>query len=186
MDTTPEKPPQTKDMFPGAMPDTIGRNDLAKLLGITPMRITQLKGEGLPVAPGHGRFPLAGAVQWWVNYWKTKNSMTTKGVELDSHRRRLLKAQAKKAEIDNDIRLKELIPAEKVRSTFNQVSVIIASQLDSLAPRLANELTNQTESSYVKKVINDETRQIRNAVANQFDDFSNTHDRGNDSQAAAD
>lgn len=173
-------------MFPGSMPDTIGRNDLAKLFGITPMRITQLKGEGLPVAQGHGRFPLAGAVQWWVNYWKTKNSMTTKGVELDTHRRRLLKAQAKKAEIDNDIRLKELIPAEKVRSTVNQISVIIASQLDALAPRLANELTNQDDSAYIKKVINDETRQIRNAVANQFDDFANDQNRGDDYTTAAD
>lgn len=175
---------QNADMFPGVLPTEIGRNDLAKLFDVTPQRITQLKGEGLPVGEGRGRFPLAGAVQWWVNYWKTKNSPTSNS--LDTHRRRLLKAQAKKAEIDNEIRLKELIPAELIASTLNQVGVIVASQLDAIAPRLANELTNQDDPAYVTKVINDETRQIRNAVADLFDDLANTKNDSIDSTPAAD
>lgn len=176
---------QNNDMFPGAMPTEVGRNELAHILGVTPNRVTQLKADGIPFNDGRGRYPLAEAVQWVIQYWKTKSHQA--GSEnLSAHRKRLLEAQAKKAEIDNDLRLKELIPAEIIGSTINQVAVIVASQLDALAPRLSNELTNQSDSAYIKKVINDETRQIRNAVANLFDDLADFENGGENSETAAD
>ena len=174
--------PKTADMFPGALPAEVGQTDLANLLGITTQRIHQLKAEGLPVA-GRGRYPLADSVQWIINYWKTKGG---KNNSLDGHRKRLLTAQAKKAEIDNELNLKQLIPAELIASTLNQVGVIIASQLDGLAPRLANELTNQDDPAYIKKVINDETRQIRISIANLFDDLATTKNDGGNSTPATD
>lgn len=173
----------TGDLFPGALPKEIGAADLANLLGVTTQRIHQLKAEGLPTA-AHGRYLLADSVQWIIKYWKTKNTGT--GKAMDQHRKRLLSAQAKKAEIDNEIRLKELIPAELIASTLNQVGVIIASQLEGLAPRLSNQLTDQHEPAFIKKVINDETRQIRISIANLFDDIADTKNNSEHNTTAAD
>ena len=183
MGSTPAPPPKNDDLFPGALPKEIGASDLANLLGVTTQRIHQLRAEGLPAA-GHGRYLLNESVQWIIKYWKTKNQGTSK--QLDTHRKRLLNAQAKKAEIDNELRLKELIPAELIASTLNQVGVIIASQLAGLAPRLSNELTNQDDPAYIKKVIDDETRQIRISVANLFDELAVTKNHSGNSKTAPD
>jgi phage terminase Nu1 subunit (DNA packaging protein) len=131
-----------------------------------------------------GVYPLDGAVQWVVGYWKTKR--VNDAENMDQHRKRLLSAQALKAEIDNQVKLKELIPADMIASTLNKVGTAIASQLDGLAPRLASELTNQTETAYVKKIINDETRQLRITIANMLDDLAAVESNSKDNTTATD
>ena len=167
----------------GALPKEIGANDLANLFGLTRQRINQLTAEGLPKA-GRGRYLLKESVTWWVDYWKNKNSRADQS--LDNHKRRLLIAQAKRAEIDNEQKLKELIPVDIVSNVLNQVGVIVASQLDAIAPRLSNELTNQDDPAYVKETIESETRQIRISIANLFDDIGINQNSGDDSKTTAD
>lgn len=169
-------------LFDGGLPTTVNNDQLAWILGVTRQRITQLVGDGLPKID-RGIYPLDGAVQWVVAYWKQKNK--NNAANMDAHRKRLLTAQAEKAEIDNQLRKRELIPVEVIASTLNQVGTTIASQLDALAPRLASELTNQSETAYVKKTISDETRQIRIAIADLLDDLAvNTGNGENNTPAA--
>lgn len=171
------------ELFSGGLPTAVNNEQLAWILGVTRQRVTQLKKDGLPMI-ARGTYPLDGAVQWVVKYWKQKN--LNAGQAMDSHRKRLLTAQALKAEIDNDVRLKQLIPSDIIASTLNQVGTILASQLDGLAPRLASELTNQTETAYVKKLISDETRQLRISIADLLDDLAVAESHSEDSPPAAD
>ena len=164
---------QQNDMFAGSLPQEIGQSDLATLTGFTVRRIRQLQAEGL-TAVGKGRYNLADSIQWFIN-------RHTKGSGQTQQRERLLTAQAKAAEIKNDEKLKMLIPADQVSNVLNQIGVIIANQLDAMAPRLANELTNQDDPSYVKTTIENETRQIRIAIAGLFDDLASGSGRGVDS-----
>ena len=117
---------------------------------------------------------MADSIQWFIN-------RHTKGSGQTQQRERLLTAQAKAAEIKNDEKLKMLIPADQVSNVLNQMGVIIANQLDAMAPRLANELTNQDDPDYVKTTIENETRQIRIAIAGLFDDLASGGGSGVDS-----
>ena len=169
---------EQNDMFAGALPKEIGQTDLATLTGFTVRRLQQLKSEGLPVV-GKGRYNLAAAFQWFIN-------RHSKGAEKQGQRERLLTAQATAAEIKNDEKLKQLIPVDIVSSTLNQVGVIIATQLEAMPPRLANELTNQSDPDYVKKIIDEETRTIRETIARLFDDVASGCGGGVDNPPAAD
>ncbi len=164
----------------GKMPETINREELARLLDIKFNRISQLCREGLPKL-GHGTYPLVACVQWRITYWRNK-----KNPEIDTHRKRLLTAQAKKAEIDNDIRTRDLIPVELIASTLNQVATTVASQLDAIAPRMANELTNQNDPAFIKQALQNETNQIRTAIAELIHDLADIEDVRADSETAAD
>ena len=164
---------EQNDMFAGALPKEIGRTELAKISKISVRHLIRLDLEGLePI--GRGRYNLIDAVSWLCN---RKQTITP----INDQRKALLVEQTKTAKIKNDERLKELIPADQVSNVLNQMGVIIANQLDAMAPRLANELTNQDDPDYVKTTIENETRQIRIAIAGLFDDLASGSGSGVDS-----
>ena len=171
------------DMLPDSLPKEIATVDLAMLFGLTTQRITQLSAEGLPKI-ARGRFPLVDAVKWYINYWKTKK--LGGGSEIDSLKGDLLKQQIRKAQTANDAESRLLIPAHEIQSTLNAIAVIISSRLDSIAPRLANELTNQDDPALVKSILENETRQIRIAISNEFNNLQSDSDSGADNKTAAD
>jgi len=171
------------EMLPDSLPKEIATVDLAMIFGLTTQRITQLTAEGLPKI-ARGRFPLVEAVQWYINYWKTKK--IGGGSEIDTLKSDLLRQQIKKAQTANDVEARELIPAHEIETTLNSIAVIIASRLDSIAPRLANELTNQDDPAQVKAILENETRQIRITISNEFENLQGNSDSRADSKAAAD
>lgn len=170
------------ELFDGGLPKTVNADQLAWILGYTRQRVSQLTKDGLPKI-SRGIYPLDGAVQFVIAYWKQKN--INNAANMDGHRKRLLTAQAEKAEIDNQIRKRELIAADEIATTLNKLATMIASQLDALGPRLAVELTNQSDTAYVKKLIDDETRQLRTSIANLVDDLATAQGHGQHHQAAA-
>ena len=164
------------DMFAGAFPKEIGQNDLAEITGYTVRRLQQLKAEGIPLC-GKGRYKVNEVFKWFID-------RHGKGKAQNSNRERLLIAQADAAEIKNQQSMKELLPVDVIGNALNQMGVIIASQLEAMPPRLANELTNQSDPDYVKQIIEDETRQMRVAIAGLFNNIEFDQDNSINNTAA--
>jgi len=68
---------------------------VAHVLGITEQRLGQLVKEGMP-KNGRGKYPLAGCVQWFLEYWKKRANA---GDLIDQARARKLRTEARLFEI---------------------------------------------------------------------------------------
>lgn len=79
----------------GAAPLIVTASVMARVVGLTERRLDQLAHEGMPKAGRQG-YPLAGAVQWIINYWRTRATQSP----LNIARQRKVEADATVAEIE--------------------------------------------------------------------------------------
>ncbi len=156
------------DLFGGELPELINKIDLARFLNLSELRITQLVQSGMKQEV-NGSFIFKDAVNWYIETWRTKKKVSAN--ELEKHKIDLTKEQFRKVKIENDLKMGDLINLYEISKVIQGVSVIIANQLDALAPRLSNELTNQKKSSVIKEIIKNETRAIRESIAIEFENF---------------
>ena len=80
---------------PPGTPLTVKSTVLAAIVGLTTQRLGQYAAEGMPKTDRDG-YPLAGAVQWIIEYWRKRATLTPLG----DARRRKTEADASSAEIE--------------------------------------------------------------------------------------
>ena len=88
--------------------------------------------------------------------------------ELGSERRRLVSAQARRAEMEVAKAEGEMLLADDVQIVLNEAMTIIANGMESLGGRLASELANDNDPASIRQKILRETRQIRSDAADKL------------------
>ena len=146
-------------------PKLVSGKDLADVLGITPARIVQLHGNGMP-KHARGQYNLADCVQWNVARWQT---MGGQDKSLDEQRKALLFEQTRKTHLENEETESKLFDGDEVEGAISAMMVLFVGQMEGLAPRVCNRLAGLSDASQIKTELHDECREILLTLSEAFD-----------------
>lgn len=158
----------------------LSKKALAELIGKSERWITELIDEGLPVAAGGGKgvalqIDSEAAINWLIKRAVLRevgdeDEDDGEGKGSASAEDRLLKrARRQKLQIEIDVAYSRLVPAETAAFFLTTIAAVFATQLDSVASRLASELAVINEPSMVRARIFEEMRRIRAATSEQLE-----------------
>lgn len=161
------------------MGKTLSKKDLADLLGKSERWITKLIEDGLPVAGGGGRgvavqIDSQAAIEWLI-LREVRREMgdegeDEEGVSSASTEDRLLKrARREKLQLEIDQVRGRLVPIDAFVVLNTSIAAVYATQLDSLASRLAADLAIIDDPALIRARIFEETRRIRKATAERLE-----------------
>jgi phage terminase Nu1 subunit (DNA packaging protein) len=133
----------------GAYPATA--EAIAELLNLTPRWVRQLAKEGVIPKPERGKYDVIGAVQGYVKYLQARAE--GRGVEaqdVHAERARLVRAKARRAELEVATLERSLLPFDEVVEAWQQLVAAFRARClampSKLAPRLAMSETRQIQA----------------------------------------
>lgn len=126
------------------LPEEVGVESLAAVLGITAHRVRQLVEEGAVKKTGHGRYRLGESVRGYLAFKLRAQAdeleRSTAGEDFEIHRARLYKARADAAEIDLALRMGEVIHGDIAEELFTDCIRKMRSKVLAMPTRLAPQL----------------------------------------------
>jgi len=134
---------------------------LARIFGVSVRRVYNFHEQGMP-REEKGRYKLGDVVQWYASHLLARGG---KDKSLDDQRKELLFEQTLKTRIENEISRQDLVPMAEVQTCFNTAQTMLASQLDSFARRMANELAGIHEADQIESRVFEECREVRRVYA---------------------
>ena len=148
-------------------PDAVSGADLARILGLTPARVSQLKSDGVLTAVSGGKFDLPKAIQSYIAFLETG----ALSPELTEHRARLLKQQERRLRIANDRAEKLVINTADVKQLIGLLISIAKTQIQALPGRCAAIVASGNSAvAYAK--LREETNSTLNAMADEVAKFA--------------
>ena len=115
-----------------------GQQSICDIFGVAPKTITEWQSDGMPVHVQGGRgtpsqYDTVACIEWRVN----RLACGTDGYDLTTERARLAHHQANIAALDEEVKRKTLIPAEQVRSKWQDMLGSFRAHLLSMPTRVA-------------------------------------------------
>jgi len=138
-------------------------NTIAKVLNVSPRRIQQLVGEGLPKA-GKGKYPLVPCVHWYLKYWEDRALGRVDGwghnakESLSATKQRLLSAQADIAQMDLAEKNGKLHDVDVCRQTAFGEGRQIRDTMLSIPDRVSSILAAESDEARVNATLRQEIR----------------------------
>lgn len=142
-------------------------NTIAKVLNVSPRRIQQLVGEGLPKA-GKGKYPLVPCVHWYLKYWEDRALGRIDGwghnakESLSATKQRLLSAQADIVQMELAEKSKRLHDVDLCRQTAFGEGRQIRDAMLSIPDRISSILAAENEEARVNATLRQEIRAALN------------------------
>jgi phage terminase Nu1 subunit (DNA packaging protein) len=146
-----------------AIDDVVGRDDIAELMGVDTRTVNVWAQQGMPKI-ARGKYRIRDCVQWYV----ARISAERGGGDLHDEKKKLVVQQRQRVELENARARGELLPIADLEELLNRVGVIIATQLDGLAPRTAAKLATLDDPVVIQGYMFDECRTIRTAISAEF------------------
>lgn len=146
----------------------VNAGELARVLGVSRKWVYNLTERGMP---RQGRlYDVAECVQWYLA------SITERANEepedIMEARKRLYIAQTTKTKLEGERLRGRLVDLQEAESLLLKVASVVASQLDAVAPRVAQLVAHETDQRTVQTILFDEHRAIRQSVADAIMEFS--------------
>lgn len=157
----------------------ISKQELADLIGKSPRWVSKLIDDGLPVAGGGGKgVPVQIDSEQAIN-WLIANALRKEigdddddeeGSGSASSEDKLLKrARREKLQIEIDTARSRMVPVDGVVFFLKTIAAVYATQLDSVASRLASDLAVIDDPATIRASLFDEMRRIRAATADRLE-----------------
>lgn len=130
-----------------ALADALTSAQLAELIGVSQRRINQMSDEGDPPPKNiNGRFPCDKTGEWLRNRVIKQLGVASNGESYDfnAERARLTYHQANISALDEEIKRKNVIPAEVVQERWENMAGNVRSKLLNLPGRLAVAVTGHS------------------------------------------
>ncbi len=155
--------------------------ELSRITGYSEMHLSRLAHEGMP-KEGRGLYDLERAIKWLL----TRRDATATA-NIQDVKKQLIQEQIESQKLENAKSRGELLALEDVQHMLNAAGVIVASQLDGLAPRVAHELAaiTQIPAPTVQEVVFRECRAIRESIATEWDAYPGPDAGGGDDHPAS-
>ena len=136
---------------------------MAAIVGMTERRLRQLTGEGMPKTGREG-YPLAGCVQWIIDYWRKRATQTPLG----DARRRKIEADAANAEIDLSLKRGVIVDVRTLARTHGAACARIRTRLQAIpskvAPQLHRMKTVAEVEAELRREINEALEELADAA----------------------
>lgn len=129
-----------------ATADALTSSQLAELIGVSQRRIHQMADEGDPPPKNaNGRFPCDKSGEWIRNRVISQLGVSSTGEAYDfnAERARLTFHQANISALEEEIKRRNVIPAETVQHRWETMAGNVRAKLLNLPGRLAVEVTGQ-------------------------------------------
>lgn len=149
---------------------TVSRKEFADILGNTPPWVGKLIKEGMPVKGGGGRgkaveIDTADAIQWLIEREIRKRFGDDENASAEDEDRLLKRARRKTIEFDLGKKRGFHAPIPDINEIMYPIAGVFASQLDSLAPSLCQDVAAESDPAVVLKIIHEVTRKTRSDTA---------------------
>ncbi len=96
---------------------------IARFLNLTERRVQQLARDGIIPKAEKGKYDLVGCVQGYIAYLQARAfGKDSESIDMHAERSRLLKLQADRAQMELDVMLSKLIPAEEAEELWAGLS----------------------------------------------------------------
>lgn len=115
---------------------TVGVEDVAEWLGVTPRRVQQLAAEGVIPRDGHGRYTLKAVVQAYCRHMGSIAAGRGDD-DLSRERARLAREQANKYERENALATGEIVPKQDVVAGMQAVFAHVRARVLAIPSRAA-------------------------------------------------
>ena len=158
-------------------------HELAEVVGVSERTIHRLVAQGLPQI-GHGRYDVRACFQWLVTRERESHAQDTGRSE--TIRTELVEAQRDRVRLDIEQLRGTLLPRDMVAQVLARIASLTASQLDSLAPRLAGTLADESDPRRVQDTLLREARAVRMAIAVAMRELASGIETGAAFEAAED
>jgi len=152
----------------------VSASQLAGISGLSISQLNRLVRMGVIPRVKRGVFDLAKAAKALICYYRQGSEGSG---DIAAERLRLTVAQRKALEQTTAIKARELVPADEVQTLFCAALAVSMSQLDGMGGRLCNAMAAQSDPAICKKVLFDETRRIRAALASDLQSFADSGGR---------
>jgi len=153
---------------------------MARLCRMSRTHFRELIKSGIITRKGD-RFDAFTVLDEYISHLKGRNADVgeviniSKELELERHR---------KLKLENDKTDGYLIPVDDVTAMTDVMTASFTQGLESLPGRLANVLAGENEPAVIRKVLQDETRRIRQTVSVSFEIMANTQTLVMDGEAS--
>lgn len=147
----------------------VSQSEFAELVGYSPRQVLNWVKAGMP-SESSGRqgrkakIDTAKAIRWLLSRKAEKQETA-----LSKDRQRLLRAQARRVELETREREGELIELETVKEVMREAIVIVAAGMDSLPGRLASQLATMMEPAEIRALLLKELRNVRRQGADRME-----------------
>lgn len=171
------------------MPD-ITLAEWARLQEVLPQAVTTQVNAGLPATESQGKgkpryVNSRAAIDWLIARAVRKFEAPDDGETLVDAALRKARADADLAEMKVAEAANAVIPLDAVEAMFEQALVLVATQLDGIAGRIAATVAAESDAAVCRQVIFDECRRVRDAMAAQFEARAALEARSAGGEAAA-
>lgn len=143
----------------------IDAKTLAACFGVSRRRVEQLARDGVVVRIDRGKYDLVASVQNYMGHVLAGESTANEPDSLVEARRQLLNEQARRERRQNELADGQIVLVAHVEQVWTAAEAALASQLDGVAGRLANDMAGETNPAICREALHDEHRRIRNAYA---------------------
>lgn len=135
-------------------------DQIAGLFNLTPRRVQQLKKEGMPGA-GRGEYDPVACTRWYIRYLQGLLEQrgptgTQENAQIAAERKRLVAAQAERAEMENEARRRTLVSVEEVVEVWAGHISGAKQRLLGIPAKVAPQLTNTADANRIAARLKDE------------------------------
>lgn len=136
------------------IPHSVTAKELADVLGVTPRRIAQMVGEGMP--RGAKGYDLAACCRWYIE--RLRKGAASVRSELAEGRARLAQARADREELELATRRGALVDAEEVRRAIFAAARASRDIILGVPHRVAPLILGITDQHEAIRILTDEMR----------------------------
>lgn len=148
------------------MAQTLNRDQIAKLLMLTPQRINQLVKQGVIPRDSRGKYELVGSVQGYIGFLRENGLHGVKGVlTISESKQRKLAAEAMLAELQLDLEKKEVVRIGYVEPQWTSLVTAMKTKLLGIPNKLTPLLVSQDNFNKVNKLLSDAIAEALNELA---------------------
>lgn len=152
----------------------ISATEFAAIYEVSKQRVTEMIALGMPAGPAVDRgkprmVNTRAAIDWLIEREAAKYRSADDGETREQAELRKARADADFAEIKAAIAANEVVPLADAESLIERVIVMVAGQLDGIGGRVAATVAAETDAAVCRQIIFNECRQIRAAMAAEFE-----------------
>ena len=148
------------------MAQMLTRQQIAKLLMLTPQRVNQLVKQSIVPKDSHGKYDLVGAVQGYIAFLRENALHGVRGVlSISESKQRKLAAEAKMAELQLDLERKKVVRIDYVEPQWASLVTAMKTKLLAIPNKLTPLLVSQDNFNTINRLLSDAITEALNELA---------------------